>query len=87
MLREICKDYETFIELIGEPLIRKKMHSLFMECFPDSQESQLRLYRDKVQSLTRLLQERTLDKEKITELKESLQHALAMLERISEDTE
>lgn len=83
-LRATCKDYMLLIELIGEPLIQNKMRNLYLECFPDSIEVQLEAYKNKVQDLTKLLQEGSPDKMKTTQLKKSLQKALRIIEEISE---
>lgn len=84
LLRATCKDYMLLIELIGEPLIQNKMRNLYLECFPDSIEVQLEAYKNKVQDLTKLLQEGSPDKMKTTQLKKSLQKALRIIEEISE---
>ena len=86
-LKKKCSSYDEFIELIGEPLIHKKLQDLFLECFPEKQESQLNTYRTQLHSLQNYLNENNHDKRKIKELKDSLKSALDLIESLAEDNE
>lgn len=51
VLQERCRGYRKVIELIGEPLIRQKLWTYYLDCFPEEASIEDRLQR-KIQAMT-----------------------------------
>ena len=78
-LRNKCRPYSSIIAIIGDPLIKRKLSSLYENCFPELQHLTVK---DRLLKLPQELKSFHLDKAAAMELKDALELASAALDEL-----
>lgn len=78
-LKNKCRPYSSIIAIIGDPLIKHKLSSLYENCFPELQHLTVK---DRLLKLPQELKSFHLDKAAAMELKDALELASAALDEL-----